>query len=81
MSQALRDNPRQNLGSNRFGVTARLIELHDNTTTAQDWQELHIEPEMVLVPAGPFLMGTSDRQKRASLRRYDWPKSCMYCGS
>ena len=33
---------------------------------------LRIEPEMVEVPAGPFLMGTSDEQVQAMLERYDW---------
>ena len=32
------------------------------------------EPEMVPVPAGPFLMGTSDEQVQAMLARYDWAK-------
>ena len=35
---------------------------------------LRIEPEMVLVPAGPFLMGTSDEQVQAMLERYEWAK-------
>ena len=33
---------------------------------------LQIEPEMVPVPAGPFMMGTSDEQVQAMLDRYDW---------
>ncbi len=32
------------------------------------------EPEMVPVPAGPFLMGTGDEQVQAMLDRYEWAK-------
>jgi len=32
------------------------------------------EPELVSVPGGPFLMGTSDAQVRVMLDRFDWAK-------
>jgi len=35
---------------------------------------LGFEPEMVPVPAGPFLMGTSDEQIRDMLKRFKWAK-------
>ncbi len=35
---------------------------------------LHFEPELVEIPPGPFLMGTSDEQIRAMLERYDWAR-------
>jgi hypothetical protein len=35
---------------------------------------LPFEPEMVPVPAGPFLMGTSPAQVKAMLERFDWAK-------
>jgi formylglycine-generating enzyme required for sulfatase activity len=39
-----------------------------------------IEPEMVSVPAGPFLMGTSDEQVQDMLRRFDWAKEAKEKG-
>ena len=35
---------------------------------------LAFEPELVAVPSGPFLMGTSPQQVQALLKRYDWAK-------
>jgi formylglycine-generating enzyme required for sulfatase activity len=35
---------------------------------------LRFEPELVPVPAGPFLMGTSPEQVAAMLKRFDWAK-------
>jgi formylglycine-generating enzyme required for sulfatase activity len=35
---------------------------------------LRFEPEMVGVPAGPFLMGTSAEQVKEMLRRFNWAK-------
>jgi formylglycine-generating enzyme required for sulfatase activity len=35
---------------------------------------LSFEPEMVTVPAGPFLMGTSEEQAAALKKQYDWAK-------
>jgi len=35
---------------------------------------LPFEPEMIPIPAGPFLMGTSDAQVRDMLERFDWAK-------
>jgi len=34
----------------------------------------HLGPEMVVVPAGPFLMGTKDEQIQDMLRRFSWAK-------
>ena len=38
------------------------------------------EPELVPVPAGPFLMGTSPQQVEAMLKRYDWARSSRRMG-
>lgn len=38
------------------------------------------EPEMVVVPAGPFLMGTSDEQIADMVRRFDWAKEAKKQG-
>jgi formylglycine-generating enzyme required for sulfatase activity len=35
---------------------------------------LPFEPELVWVPEGPFLMGTSDDQIRELVRRYEWAR-------
>jgi len=35
---------------------------------------LPFEPQMVAVPAGPFLIGTSPEQVKAMLARFDWAK-------
>jgi formylglycine-generating enzyme required for sulfatase activity len=37
-----------------------------------------IEPELVRIPAGPFLMGTSDRQMRQMRARLDWAKGWIF---
>ena len=37
-----------------------------------------IEPEMVYVPSGPFLMGTSAQQVRYMRRRFDWAKDWSF---
>jgi formylglycine-generating enzyme required for sulfatase activity len=41
---------------------------------------LHFEPELVPVPAGPFLMGTTDEQIKALLARYDWARKAQENG-
>jgi formylglycine-generating enzyme required for sulfatase activity len=38
---------------------------------------LAFEPELVAVPSGPFLMGTSPEQVQALLQRYDWAKAAQ----
>ncbi len=35
------------------------------------------EPELVTVPAGPFMMGTSDAQVQDMLRRFEWAKTAQ----
>jgi len=35
---------------------------------------VRIEPETVEVPAGPFLMGTSEEQIEELVRRFDWAR-------
>jgi formylglycine-generating enzyme required for sulfatase activity len=39
-----------------------------------------LEPEMVPVPAGPFLMGTSDKQVQAMLERFEWAQELQEKG-
>ena len=36
---------------------------------------MSFEPELVTVPAGGFLMGTSDEQIKYMLKRFDWAKT------
>jgi formylglycine-generating enzyme required for sulfatase activity len=41
---------------------------------------LPFEPELVTVPAGPFLMGTSDQQIAYMVRRFEWAKEDQKAG-
>ena len=66
------------LGSDVYDVLKALVQELRKSVPSTLGSRLPCEPELVRIPAGPFLMGTSDTQIRQLSAHFEWAKDLSF---